>query len=189
MKNKKIIMYVSVVLIVVILIGVGYIIYNKLKNKNTKPENISEIIPQAEITEEQLRQTVVNLYFLDAKTLTLKTETRKIDSKELINNPYEKLINLLMQGPKDETLLKLIPENTKLNSVKIQDNILYIDFSEDFIKEQSLGKEQEEIILKSIVNTVTELNEVNKVAFLIDGKADKGFPDEGVIFNKIFVRE
>lgn len=189
MKNKKIIMYVGIVLIVLILVGVGYIIFNNVKNKNQKEEIISEITPQEEITEEQLRQTVITLYFLDPENYKLSPEARKIDSKDLINNPYEVLINLLIEGPKNENLLKLIPENTKLNSAQIKDDILYIDFSEDFINQQNLGKEQEEMILKSIVNTVTELTEVNKVAFLIDGKEDQGFPDGEVIFNKIFIRE
>lgn len=187
MKNKKIIMYVGIILIVIILIGVGYLIINNIKNKNKNI--ISEYTPQEEITEEQLRQTVITLYFLNSEDYKLAPEARQIDAKKLLDNPYEVLINLLLEGPKNDKLLKLIPENTKLNSAQVKDDILYIDFSEDFIKEQSLGKEQEEIILKSIVNTVTELTEIDKVAFLINGEKDKGFPDRGVMFDKIFVRE
>ena len=188
MKNKKIIMYVSIILIVVILLWVGYIIVNKIKNnKNKIIEN--EYIPQEEITNEQLRQTIITLYFLEPESYNISPEARQIDAKLLLDNPYELLINLLIQGPKNEKLLKLIPENTKLNSAKIIDNILYIDFSEDFIKEQFLGKEQEELILKSIIYTVTELTEINKVAILINGEEDSGFPDGELMFNKIFIRE
>ena len=168
MKNKKIVMYIGIILIVLILLFVGYLIINNIKNNNQ--EIIYEYTPEEEITGEQLRQTIITLYFLDSNTYKLSPEARQIDAKKLLDNPYELLINLLMEGPKNENLLKLIPENTKLNSAQIKDNILYIDFSEDFIKEQKLGKEQEELILKSIVNTVTELTEINKVAILIDGK-------------------
>ena len=101
----------------------------------------------------------------------------------------EKLINLLIEGPKNEKLIKLIPENAKLNSAQIKENILFVDFSKEFINEQNLGQQQEELILKSIVNTVTELTEINKVTILIDGEENKGFPDNEVIFDKIFVRE
>ena len=189
MKNKKILMYVGIILIVLILLGAGYFVTNKLK-KNNKTENIkNEYIPQEEITGEQLRQTVITLYFLDSEKYELAPEARQIDAKELINNPYEVLINLLIEGPKNEKLLKLIPENTKLNSAIVKDNILYVDFSTDFIKEQNIGKEQEELIIKSIVNTVTELTEINKVAILIDGKEEQGFPDGELNFNKIFIRE
>lgn len=187
MKNKKITMYVGIIIIVLILLGIGYLIINNIKNKNK--DITREYTPQEEITEEQLRQTVITLYFLDANNYELAPEARQIDAKELIDNPYMILINLLIEGPKNEKLLKLIPENTKLNSVKIENDILYIDFSEEFVREQNLGKEQEELILKSIVNTVTELTEINKVSFLIDGEDGKGFPDGEVMFDKIFVRE
>ena len=189
MKNKKIIMYAGIVLIVLILLGVGYFIINKIRNNNKIKIMENEYTPQEEITEEQLRQTLVTLYFLNPENYALAPEARQIDAKELINNPYEYLINLLIEGPKNEKLLKLIPENTKLNSAIVKENILYIDFSEEFIKEQNLGKEQEELILKSIVNTVTELTEINKVKILIEGNEERGFPDDEVNFNKIFIRE
>ena len=188
MKNKKLIMYVSIILIVLILLGVGYIIFNNIKNNSNKIIE-EEYIPQEEITHEQLRQTILTLYFFNPENYNISSEARKIDAKLLLDNPYELIINLLIDGPKNENLLKLIPENTKLNSAKIIDNILYIDFSEDFIKEQFLGKEQEELILKSIIYTVTELTEINKVAILINGEEDSGFPDGELMFNKIFIRE
>ena len=178
MKNKKIIMYVGIILIVLILLFVGYLILNNIKNK--KEEIIFEYTPEEEITGEQLRQTVITLYFLDPNTYKLLPEARQIDAKELLDNPYELLINLLIEGPKNQNLLKLIPENTKLNGAKIKNNILYIDFSEDFIKEQNLGKEQEELILKSIVNTVTELTEINKIIILIDGKENSRISRRGI---------
>lgn len=186
MKNKKLFMYLGIILIVIIIVGVGYIIYNNIKNKNE--ESIKEFVPEQEITEEQLRRTIITLYFLEKESYELIPEPRQIDAKELLKDPYKTLINLLIEGPKNEKLIKLIPDKTVLNSAEIKENILYLDFSKEFIEEQNLGKEQEELIIKSIVNTLTELTEVNQVAFLIDGKSDLGFPDGGVNFNKIFVR-
>lgn len=187
MKNKKFFMYLGIILIVIIILGVGYIIINNIKNKNQ--DKISEYIPELEITEQQLRQTIITLYFLNSETYELIPEARQIDAKELVKDPYKILINLLIEGPKNEKLVKLIPEKTILNSAEIKDNILYLDFSKEFIEGQYLGKEQEKLIIKSIVNTVTELTEVNQVAFLIDGKAELGFPDGGINFNQIFIRE
>ena len=184
MKNKKVIMYVSIILIIIILMCFGYYIFNNIKNKT----KFIEYIPEEEITEEQLRQTIVTLYFLDSETMELKPEARKIDSKLLINYPYELLINLLIEGPKNEKLLKLIPENTKLLGTEIKNNILYINLSEEFIEEQNLGKKQEELIVRSIVNTVTELTEINKIAILIEGEESKAFPDNELNFDKIFIR-
>ena len=187
MNNKKIIMYVSIVLILIILGSVGYLIINKIKNKN-KIKNI-EYIPEEEISEEQLRQTVINLYFLNNEKNNIQLEQRKIDSKLLINNPYDILINLLIEGPNENNLFELIPENTKLLNTKLKDNILYINFSKEFIQDENLGKQYEELILKSIVNTVTELNEVDGVVILIEGEENMAFQDNEIIFNKIFIRD
>ena len=186
MKNKKVFMFLVIMLIVIIILGVGYIIYNNIKNKN---ENIEEYIPEAEITEKQLRQTIITLYFLEPESYELIPEARQIDTKELVKDPYKILINLLIEGPQNQKLIKLIPEKTVLNNAEIRNNILYIDFSKEFIEQQNLGKEQEELIIKSIVNTVTELTEINKVIILIDGKQDLGYPDGAVMFNNIFIRE
>ena len=74
MKNKKIIMYLIILLIMVIIILVGYYIFNKLKNNNNK---FYEFVPEEEITEEQLRQTIITLYFFNANKNELEFETRK----------------------------------------------------------------------------------------------------------------
>ena len=84
MNNKKIIMYICIILIIIILTSVGYYIFNNIKNK----KQIIEYIPEQEITEEQLRKTVITLYFLNPDTNKLVAEARQIDSKELINFPY-----------------------------------------------------------------------------------------------------
>lgn len=185
MNNKKIIMYVSIVILILIVLGVGFLIYKK--NKQNKNEAL-EYIPQKEITDEQLRQTVVTLYFLNIETGELMPEARKLDAKELVKEPYKILIELLMQGPKNEKMIKLIPNGTRLNGIEIKNDCLYIDFSNEMINEQKLGKEQEELIIKSIVNTVTELKEINSVRILIDGKENQKFPDGGVNFKESFMR-
>lgn len=185
MNNKKIIMYVSIVILILIVLGVGFLIYKK--NKQNKNEAL-EYIPQKEITDEQLRQTVVTLYFLNIETGELMPEARKLDAKELVKEPYKILIELLMQGPKNEKMIKLIPNGTRLNGIEIKNDCLYIDFSNEMINEQKLGKEQEELIIKSIVNTVTELKEINSVRILIDGKENQKFPNGGVNFKESFMR-
>lgn len=185
MNNKKIIMYVGIVILILIVLGAGFLIYkNNRQNKN----EIQEYIPQEEITDEQLRQTIVTLYFLNIDTGELMPEARKLDAKQLVKEPYKILIELLMQGPKSERMVKLIPNGTKLNKIEIKNDCIYIDFSNEFINEQKLGKEQEELIIKSIVNTVTELKEINSVRILIDGKENEEFPDNGINFKEPFKR-
>ena len=185
MKNKKIIMYLIIIFIILIILFIGFLIYKNTINKN----KILEYIPEEEITDKQLRETIITLYFMNTDTGELMAEARKIDVKELLENPYKKIINLLIEGPKNERLIKLIPENTKLNNAEIINNIVYLDFSSEFINEQFLGEEHEKKIINSIINTLTELNEVNGIYITINGEKNLGFPDNNIKFNNIFIRE
>lgn len=181
MKNKKIFMYIIIILLILFILWIGIIL---VKNNNT--DTNEEFIPEQEITEEQLRSTNIILYFSNLNTGELETEIRKIDSKKLLENPEKQLITYLIDGPKNGNLVRLIPENTKLISAEIEKEILIINFSEDFIENQNLGKEQEEKIIKSILKTVTQLNEINGIKILINGEENKKFPDNELNFENIF---
>ncbi len=187
-KNKK-----TIILIVVLLIFIGFIIFWVMSHKevetNNNDTNFTEYTPQEEISNTQLRQTLVTLYFKNKETGELTPEARMIDSKILLNNPYNELIGLLIEGPKNESLEKLIPQGTKLNNVNIQKGIVSIDFSEEFTNVENLGAEEESKIIYSIVNTLTELTEVSGIKILINGEENKKFSDEGLDFSEAFVRQ
>ena len=83
MKNKKYFI-IFIILFLIILIG-GYYILRIVKNK--KEENIlQDYTPEQEITEEQNRQTIVSLYFINKETKQISPEARLIDITEIINN-------------------------------------------------------------------------------------------------------
>lgn len=180
--NKKIII---VIIIILILIGVGiwyFIFYNKQNQIIT-----NEIIPEEEISEEQMRQTIVSLYFYNENTKSLVSEGRLIDVKNLIEEPYRKLMELLIEGPQNENLSSTIPEGTKINKAEIKGDVLYLDLSKEFINNHSGGEEQESITIYSIVNTMTNLMEINSVKILIDGEENKSFNDNKIKFDDPFV--
>ena len=179
MKNRKTTIIFFIVLIIVLIGGIFLIQYLKNKSKETI---IEEYTPQAEITEEQERQTIVSLYFPSKENNELNPEARLIDIKEIINNPYEKLINLLIEGPKNEKNKKIIPENTKLIKNYLENDCVVLDFSSEILNYSKENKIEKENIINSIVNTLTELTEVNKIKILIKGK-------ENNEFNEIYSRK
>lgn len=186
MKNKKVL--IIGIILIGILGGCCYYIYSKAEQK--KEENqITEYTPAEEITQEQLRQTIVSLYFNNKDTNTLVPEARSVDVKELTKDPYTTLLNLLIQGPKNERLENVIPEGTKVNKVELQNNTIYVDFSIEFIENHKGGAEEESKTVYAIVNTLTQLNEINAVKINIDSKEDQCFKDNQVTFNNAFVRK
>ncbi len=131
---------------------------------------------------------MVSLYFKNKQTSTLMPEARLIDARLLAKEPYLTLINMLMETPKNQNLETAIPKDTKINKIELKGDIVYIDFSSEFVENHIGGLEQEENTIYSIVNTLTELIEVNGVKILIEGEENKAFKDEVIDFEQIFSR-
>jgi len=159
---KRIIIIIGIIfLIVAVSFGVYYWV-----SKGEEKEVITEYTPQEEISEEQMRQTMVSLYY--KKGEEVMPEARLIDVKKLIENPYIEIINLLLEGPKNEKLEKIIPEGTKVNRVERQGDKLIIDFSKEFNKINEMKENDKKLVIQSIEKTVTQLTEINEVEILVD---------------------
>ena len=181
MKNKKNV----IIALVIVILGVGIVLYCCLhKNLN----NVVEILPEEEISDEQYRKTMVSLYYKNKNTQKLMPEVQLIDVKLLINEPYVTLLNLLMEEPKNQNLQCVIPEGTRINKVELKSDILWVDFSKEFIENHPGGIEEENNTIYSIVNTLTELTEVNGVKILIENEENKAFNDNIINFNEIFLK-
>ena len=61
MKNKKII--ISFIVLVIVIFLVGYFAIKYVKNQKQEENKIEEYTPEEEIADNQLRQTIVSLYF------------------------------------------------------------------------------------------------------------------------------
>ena len=66
--------------------------------------------------------------------------------------------------------------------------MLKINFSSEFVANHVGGKDEENNTINCIVNTVTELTEVNSVKILINGEANLKFNDGEVEFSQNFIR-
>ena len=180
MKNRKII-FIFVIIFIIVVLG-GYCAIRYVKSKQNTSNIVEEYTPQEEITEEQTRQTIVSLYFPSKEDKKLVPEARLIDIKEIINTPYEKLVSLLIEGPKNEKQERVIPEGTKILKTYMENDCVVLDLSAEFLNYDKSDEKVKDNIIKSIVNTLTELTEVNQVKILIDGNESKEF-------NQIYSRE
>ncbi len=124
----------------------------------------------------------VHLYFANEDNTKLKLEIRYIpvsEAKKSVNNLAGKIVEELIKGPSEGSALKsTIPKEAKLASpVKInaESSTATVDFNKEFISKHPGGKDAERITIYSIVNSLTELKEIEKVKFTIDGKAQKEF--------------
>lgn len=173
MHNKKIIIIFSSLLIIVLAGGIFAI--KHVKNKKQEDTLNHEYIPQEEISEDQLRQTIVSLFFQSKETKELVPEARLIDIKEIINDPCDKLVQLLIDGPKNEKEERIIPEDTRLNKSYMDADCVVLDFSNELLNYDKIEEKGKDNLIYSLVNTLTQLTEVNKVKILIDGNVNEEF--------------
>ena len=166
--------WISVIIVAVVVLVCGVLLFNS---------NIEvEYVPETEIGDVDLRKTMVTLYFQSAGNKELQRETRLVDSKELLLEPYAELINMLINGPESENLQKTVPEGTKLLGVELVGNCLQVNLSREFINNASQDENERRNYIYSIVNTLTELNEVSSVKILIEGQESAGFEECGLSF-------
>lgn len=160
MENKKGLV-IALILLIIIIIGGFFVIKNMKKDE---PQNLQtdEYTPQEEISSSQARQTIVSLYFKNKETGELVPEARLIDIRELMSSPVERLVNLLIEGPKNSGLERIIPENIKLEKNYMDGDIAVLEFSEPLFTDETDEKTKNSIT-ESIKNTLTQLTEVNDV--------------------------
>ena len=160
-----------ILLIISIIIIIGILIYSFLNFSTEREQNvnmINEISPEEEILEEENFETEIKLFFTDNTSNILVPEIRKINSKELISNPYLYVLNLLIEGPLENKYINEIPKGTKVNDIKFEKGILFIDLTEEFLNSSGINS------IYSIVNTMCQFNEIEKIKITINGENKTG---------------
>ena len=170
MKIKvKYLLGTAVILIIIIIIATN--ISTEIV-ENAENDNQTIIEPEEEISDEINYETNIVLYYPDKQSGVITKENRIIDARELIDNPYAYTLNLLIQGPKNENLINTIPDGTRVNSATLKKGTLYIDLSTEFLNSNGMDS------INSIVNTMSEFNEINTIKFTIEGQKKDGLKEE-----------
>lgn len=111
-------------------------------------------------------QTTLTLFFASSDGTYLKKETRSVHYSSNIS--LDKLVmEQLMEGPKSSGLQATIPSGTRLVTISTVDGVCYVNLDETF-KNQN-PEISESVVLYSIVNSLTQLPDVEKVQISING--------------------
>ncbi len=109
------------------------------------------------------------LYFLDSDEKELMPEYRYVSLERIKDNMYQTIIEELIKGPSTSEYKATVPKDTKINSINKDGNKVIVDLSKEYSQgvensEEDLGK------IYSIVNTLTEIKEIEEVEIKVDGK-------------------
>ena len=148
---------ILIIISVIVILGIFIVL-----NVNVE----TEYVPETEIEDSELRKTVVTLYFKNKNTEELARESRLIDSKNLLRNPYEALLKLLLDG-------KTFPEGVEILNATLNNNCVEINVNKA-LEEAKLNDDQIEKLLDSIYSTLSELTEVSSIKVLVEGNEVDG---------------
>ncbi|MBN1383985.1 MAG: GerMN domain-containing protein [Elusimicrobia bacterium] len=111
----------------------------------------------------------INFYFSglgEEKKLVSEERTINAGSPDIA---VQNAINELLEGPEKPHYFPVIPAGTELLGAEVNENIAKIDFSQEFLENSLDTRILDEYIIYSIVNTLTEIPQIEGVIFYIEG--------------------
>ena len=109
----------------------------------------------------------VKVYYPDDQGMKLIAVKRTIRTDT--NDKYTAAMESLMEGTKEKGQTAIIPKQAKLKSVKVKGDTAYVDFTQALVKNFVGGSTGEEMLVGSVVDTLTEFPEIKKVQILVEG--------------------
>jgi germination protein M len=108
----------------------------------------------------------LTLYFASSDGASLVPETRQVHYSS--NTSVDKLVmEQLIEGPKNPGEQATIPAETKLITLSTVDGVCYVNFDETFFNQNQEISEQ--VVLYSIVDSLTELSTIDRVQLSVNG--------------------
>lgn len=111
----------------------------------------------------------VTVYYPDQAGMSLIPVQREI-TVDNDSQKYMAAVNCLMDSPIEEDLTKIFPKGAKIKSITLKGDIAVVDLDGGITKNFVGGSTGEEFLINSVVDTLTEFDEVQRVQFLIDGQ-------------------
>ena len=129
------------------------------------------------------------IYLLNKENYVSRTEIVTKNSETI--SKIEELVSFLTIDSKNNIYLPnifkpIIPKDTKVLSLDIQDKLLKINFSKEFL---NLPKDYEEKLIESLVYTFTDLDEVDGLLILVEGNLLEELPNSKKKLPHILTRD
>ena len=119
--------------------------------------------------ESGLRPITVSLYFLDSKTGELRAEQQTLALYEG-QTRVNALLEALAQGPEDDSLVSLLPEDFAVISSRIENGVCYLNLPANVSLPEN--EAERDLMLSALEQSILSLGGVDEVQFLIEGSAE-----------------
>ena len=174
MSIKKIMVSTAAVLLLLII----YLIPDNRKEIELKNKNI-------EYTYNNITDTI---YLIDKDDYVARTNIASCNCSDI--DKAKDLLDGLTIGGKKSSIIpngfrSIIPPDTSILDIKLEDKILTIDFSKEFL---DVSEVEEERMIESIIYTLTSINGIDKIIIKVDGKILTNLPHSKKIIPSVLDR-
>ena len=123
---------------------------------------------------EEIIKIDTTVYYADETFYNLVGEKVCLELKQE-KDKYIETVKFLTCKPKNEKLYPAVNEKTVINSIKVENGLCTVDFTESLFEFNTGGYSKETMCLYSIVNTLCEFGEIEKVIFTVNGSSIETF--------------
>lgn len=127
---------------------------NESKQGTSKPESAKPVTVE------------VQLYYPDEEGEKVVPVKATVAAKD----KYKAVVEALIKGTDTPHLTGIFPKGTKVNRVMVQNGLATVDFSPELVERFVGGSTGEEMLVGSLVNTLTEFPEITSVQIVVNGK-------------------
>lgn len=108
------------------------------------------------------------VYYTDAQRRYLIGSSVTVNLNDASEIPGY-LLEQLLQPPPGSGLSSPLPGGTQIRSVSVEDGLCTVDFSAEFENRRFYSRSAQLLTLAGVVNTLTELEHIDRVEFSVDG--------------------
>ena len=128
-----------------------------------------------------------SIYLLDNNNLLVKTKIL-LDNNDLSLDIKSIINNLLVTNTSkfSDKLKGVIPKNTKLNDLTINEDTVNLDFSKELL---TIDKDLSVKLIESIVYSITELESINNINISVNGTLLEYYPNTETPLKQPLTRE
>ena len=120
------------------------------------------------------------IYLVDDDNYLGKTDV--VVNSTSIEDKVKELVEVLINGGEGENKIpsgfkSILPSETKILSVKYENNLIKIDFSKDLL---NINKDLEEKMIEALIYTITSIEDVEKVIIYVEGNVLSKLPQTNI---------
>lgn len=158
--------YKRIIIATLTLIILGLLYFFPEDNDNVIKESLSYI--DVETTP---------IYLIDSNEYVARTNILKTE-KDSVKLAKEILYSLIIGNQKNDYIPEgfkpIIPVNTKILDISLENKLLKVNFSKDFL---NISKDNSEKMLEAIIYSLTEIEDIEGIMIFVDGEKLAKLPD------------